>query len=96
LIDAVLQSPDIKVPDKEKPHSEGSFISASFLPRKTRGLTIRAIEESLADLAARGFLLTDAAMRAGKSEEYYYPTDNLRHLMERAREHITSVIGGAE
>lgn len=95
LIDAILQSPDIKVPNKEKPHSEGSFISASFLPQKRRGLTIRAIEESLADLASRGFLLTDAAMRAGKTEEYYYPTNNLRHLVERAREHITSVFDGA-
>lgn len=95
LIDASLSSSStITIATDEPPHAERPYVSASFLkesPHNTHRLTRRVIAESLADLAARGFLLADAATRADKAEEYYYGTGNLEHLMDRARGRIKSV-----
>jgi hypothetical protein len=68
------------------------FVSATFLqtsPHNNKhSLTRPEIEEALVDLAARGFLVADGAVRSAKSEEYYYASSHLRELMDRAREQI--------
>jgi hypothetical protein len=92
LIDASLSSSSIITISTDEPaQGERPYVFATFLKESahnTHHLTRRVIAESLADLAARGFLLADAATRVDKAEEYYYGTSNLVHLMERARSRI--------
>ena len=67
------------------------FVCGSSLtnsPFNHSKLSRGAIQESLVDLAARGFLRADGASRTDKEEEYYYSTSSLRELIDRAGEHI--------
>jgi hypothetical protein len=67
------------------------FVAGSSLtnsPLNHSKLSRAVIQESLVDLAARGFLRADGGSSAGKDEEYYYPTSSLRELIDRAGEYI--------
>ncbi|MGA8498337.1 MAG: hypothetical protein WB764_22815, partial [Xanthobacteraceae bacterium] len=92
LIDSAPSSSSYtRISTDEPSKGELPFVSASLLaklPQNTHGLTRTPIEESLADLAARGFLIADGATRAGKVEEHYHASDNFLRLMERTRSRI--------
>jgi hypothetical protein len=78
-------------PNREVSRRNPPFVCGSSLtnsPLNHSELSRAAIQESLVDLAARGFLRADGASRMDKDEEYYYPTSSLRELINRAGEHI--------
>jgi hypothetical protein len=51
-------------------------------------LTHRMIQESLVDLAARGFLIADGATRLSKPEEWFFASQSFHDLLGRARERV--------
>jgi hypothetical protein len=84
--DNELQRQPNRQVSRNPPFVCGSSLANSALNHSK--LSTAAIQESLVDLAARGFLRADGASRTDKHEEYYYPTSSLRELIERAGEHI--------
>jgi len=81
---------ELKRQPNRKVSGNPPFVCGSSLtnsPLNDLKLSRAAIEESLVDLAARGFLRADGASRTDKHEEYY-PTSSLRELIDRAGEHI--------
>jgi hypothetical protein len=93
----VMTMIDLSLSDSSAPTlDEGArghrpYIAAAFLegsPHNRHHLVRIAIQESLVDLAARGFLITDGASRSSKHEEYYFPSQSFRELLGRARDRI--------
>jgi hypothetical protein len=90
LIDASADS-IITLAADEGPSGELLSISTQSLKRSPHNkgdLTRLVIAESLADLAARGFLIADGTSRVGKAEESYRVSQSFIQLMDRARARI--------
>jgi hypothetical protein len=63
------------------------FISATALsssPLNKHQISKVEIQESLVDLVSRGFLMAHGAPTSGKTEEFYFLTNNFRALIDRA------------
>jgi hypothetical protein len=70
------------------------FVAAETLTKSSNnkhGLTKTEITEALTEFSSRGFLIADGGSRVGKSEQYYFASQNLRDLMDRARNSVNSV-----
>jgi hypothetical protein len=65
-------------------------------PQSLRSDPRAVFDEPLAELASRGLLLADPAVRTGHTEEYYSPTDNFRELIEKARGAIERIAAESE
>jgi hypothetical protein len=83
---------DLKAnPSREVSLQNPPFVCGMSLansPLNRSQLSRTSIQESLVDLAARGFLRADGATRTDKQEEYYFLTSSLRELIDRAGKHI--------
>jgi hypothetical protein len=86
LVDAFVK--DVKARTAQDASAEQlPFISATALsssPLNKHQLSKVEIQESLVDLVSRGFLMAHGAPTSGKIEEYYFPTSNLKALIDRA------------
>lgn len=90
LID-ISDSTTVRTSTDEGTERTRPFVGANFLKNSQHnkwGLTRTDIQESIQDLAGRGFLIPDGATRLSKSEEYYRGSQAFLDLMERARDHI--------
>lgn len=88
LIDIWL-STIVKPPTDEDTGRARAFVSSTGLKDSLHnkwGLTRANIQDSIQDLAGRGFLIPDGASRMSKSEELYRPSQTFFDLMDRARD----------
>lgn len=89
----------VKVAMDEPLMRERQMVTTTSLqnsPNNARNLTRSEIQESLVDLAARGFLIANAATRYGKAEEFYRSSSSFHELMDRARDRIIDKLGEEE
>jgi hypothetical protein len=83
---SIVRSSTDQGSDRERPFVAASSLSGS--PANKWALTRFEIQESLVDLAARGFLVPDGGTRLSKGEEYYFASRSFLDLMGRVRDGI--------
>jgi hypothetical protein len=94
LIDTVLEaeSGTLTSADGDPAPYLISSLSLAGSQLNRAGFDMPNIQESLADLSARGFLIAEGASRWDKGEEYYYPSSSFRELIENAKNSLVDSI----